>query len=251
MKTLLIFMVGIALGWLGSRAFQAADTWDQDQSANSGTKKKSAPQIATIESRTRSTRERVGKTSGYDAAFEARLKLATSRPTEVITSSQPPNDSKFSRWLAGLAVSAQMRNEIIKEFDARLVAGEVDPLTAGSSFDLWLRDRLDTNSLASWTAMQGEHSADQVERRANQLMVGLQNSLSLSPTQKDALFQQLVEWAKEKPANLTAGDPLISEETTRRFNELAPLIPADQHAALNDWIAEYLPSYWIKESINN
>lgn len=249
MKTPLIFLAGIALGWLGAVTFQASEPSSGEfvtASAN-GVNHRSASNTVASNARTRRQPDRLAPARAYDDAFEARLKAATSENLEIPPIAPTPNlsDARFSGWLAAAALSDALRGEIRKRFEALLVTSDADPLVAGSEFDLWLSERLEADSLGAWETLREEHAADTVERRANQLLVGLQGALSLNPSQKDALYAPLVEWVRQNPPDLTGSQ---ESAATQSFNELAAMIPADQQDALADWMAEFLPSYWLQES---
>ena len=159
---------------------------------------------------------------------------------------------RFSTWLAGITLSQQLKDAIRARLDSQLEMGNQDPLAVGSPFDLWLRNRLDADALASWTTNQNAYSADKIERRANRLLVGLQGSLSLTPEQKDSIYPQLVEWAGENPKNILDDDVKNVAEREKalaaRVETLSALVPAEQREALAEWVADFLPTYWLQES---
>jgi hypothetical protein len=76
--------------------------------------------------------------------------------------------------------------------------------------------------------------------------------LSLTPEQKDSIYPQLVEWAKEKPQDILGNDTQNAAEhenaLAARVEKLSTLVPAEQQEALAEWVADFLPTYWLEES---
>jgi hypothetical protein len=253
MKSLFILTAGILIGWLGSQLLGVTNSQHQHLAEDSVTQRNSARSPAEAEARSLGLRGRSDEVPREQAAFDARLKAALAAPSaEVSSSQQKPSNDRFSSWLAGVTLSEQLKDAIRAQLEVRQVAGDEEPLTAGSPFDLWLRDRLDASALASWTANQNAQSADRIERRANRLLVGLQSSLALTPEQKDAIYPQLVEWAGENPQNILGNDSQDAAEQEKslaaRVEKLSALVPAEQREALADWVAEFLPTYCLQES---
>lgn len=253
MKSLFILAAGVLIGVLGPRMLGTIFSQPEDPAVNSVAKRNSARSIAESDTIRPEPRHRTVPMPREQVAFDARLKAALADQSMEDSSSQqrPPND-RFSAWLAGVTLTPVQKDAIRSELEARLTAGEENPLAPGSSFDLWLRNRLAADALASWTANQSAHSADKIERRANRLLVGLQRSLSLTSEQKDSIYPQLVEWAGENPHNILGSDSQDPDEQEKSFaarvEKLSALIPADQREALAEWVAEFLPTYCLEES---
>ncbi len=252
LKNILILFAGISIGWLGSQMTGARKNPPQNSAVDSVTKQNSTRQLAESDARMQGLRGRSDEVTREQAAFDARLKAAVADPPMEVSSipRKQPSD-RASMWLAGINLPPHMKDAIRAQLEVQLTAGGENPFTVGSPFDLWLRDRLDAEALASWTTEQTAHSVDQIERRANQLLVGLQGSLPLTPEQKDSIYPQFVEWARENPQNLLGDDSGDSAEQERamdaRIAKLAATLPAAQREALAEWVADFLPNYCLKE----
>jgi hypothetical protein len=242
MQKLLYLLAGILLGWLGALVFQTGRNDERNVAESVAGKVRSSGKAGANDSRIQ--RSSNGATPA--ATFAAQIKAAVRQPVEsqLTENAQGVADARLSAWLTGTTLSEAVREEILTRYDSSVTAGETDPLAPGTPFDIWLRERLDPDSLSSWNAVKDAHSADVVERRANQMLSGLQGALSLSPAQKDTLYPQLVEWAREAPPTTADGDRWLEE----RLQEISKLIPADQHALLEQWAAEFFPTYWMQES---
>jgi hypothetical protein len=251
-KNILILLAGILIGWLGSQMIRATNHLPQNTAVDSVTKQNSTRQLAEPDARVQGLRNRPDEATREQAAFDARLKAAVADPPMEVSSTprKSPSD-RASMWLAGISLPRQIKEAIRAQLEIHLTAGGENPITVGSPFDLWLRDRLDGDALASWTTEQNAHTADQIERRANQLLVGLQSSLPLTPEQKDSIYPQFVEWARENPQTLIGDDSEDSAEQERtmvaRIEKLSAALPAAQREALAEWVAEFLPNYCLKE----
>ena len=241
------------MGFLCSRMFGTIYSQPQNSTVNSVTKRSITRPTAESEASLSELRRRSDPAATEQAAFGARLKASLAdQSLEDSSSQQRPDSDRFSRWLAGVAMSPPQKEVIRAHLEAQLAAGDEGPLAAGSPFDLWLREHLAADALASWTANQNAHSADKIERRANRLLVGLQSALSLTSEHKDSIYPQLVKWAEENPQNIFGNESQDAEEQEKslaaRVEQLSALIPAEQHEALAEWVAEFLPTYCLEES---
>lgn len=253
MRNLLLLTIGILIGWFDSHIFGVTSSQHQNFAEDSISKRNSTRLPAEADGRKPGLRGRSDEPTREQAAFDTRLKAALADQSMDVSSSpqKPPNDA-FSAWLAGITLSPQLKDEIRARLEVQRTTSDEDPLATGSRFDFWLRDRLDADALASWTADQNAHSADKIERRANRLLVGLQGSLSLTLEQKDAVYPQLVEWAREDPRNILGADSQDAAEQEKSFaarvDKLSALVPAEQREALAGWVADFLPTYCLQES---
>jgi hypothetical protein len=161
-------------------------------------------------------------------------------------------DQRFTRWLEQSGLPADLRAQISAAYSKEQAAGTgEDPLRAGSRFEQWLREQLDADTAATWDALRDEHLGDVVERRANRLLVGLQDAVALSNEQKDAIYPKLTAWVRDElkqPITEGQSEPGAREDwLASRYDELSAMLPADQQDAIADWLVEFLPEYWLTE----
>ena len=197
--------------------------------------------------------ERGAAAGGLDAGFAERLRAARGGPAGAAPgeTAEPEGvaTTRIREWLAASGLDAAERVAATDELRKHEAAGGGDPLAEGSDFDRAMGEMLSGGDTTSWAALRESHRADVVERRTYQILGGLQAELSLSPGEKDAVFEALsTRLVPEEFPVLAGGEP--PDEATRerwteeRYEALAPLVPEARRERLAEWLEEFLPGYW-------
>lgn len=257
-QLLLTFAAGLLLGWLGALAWQG-ETPDGPAALRADSRPEPGPgkrvsgeaadAITAARRRGEATRGALAPLHAARLA-EALRQPVPDKPSDASAASTA--DQRFTRWLEGSGLPTDLRAEIAAAYAREKAAGgSVDPLQAGSPFDQWLRERLTAATAATWDALRDEQRNDVVERRANRLLVGLQDTMALTNEQKDAIYPKLAEWVRaEMDQPITEGQSKSEareEWLASRYSDLSAMLPADQHDAIADWLTEFLPEYWLAE----
>jgi hypothetical protein len=197
-------------------------------------------------------RPRPAARAGDAAGFDRRLRAALAVPPPAagalpVAAASGNAATRIREWAAGSGIPEHdLERELARN-------GPGDPLLAGSSFDTWVRGRLDPAGLAAWEAVQRDHAGDLLEKRVSTVLSGLQRAVPLSPEEKDALFDALgEELLPEELDQIGRGDWPQGEEAGRRIaaweEKLAPLVSATRREDLKAWLEDELPGFWEAEA---
>lgn len=150
--------------------------------------------------------------------------------------------------LQALGLDSEQLGEVRQIAGDGFDEGRGDPLAAGSKLDLWVRANPDILPPDRWEALLGEHRADVVERRSNDLLTELQGSLSLSGDAKDLIYPELVARTEAEFDTLASGDFPEEEQMAAWIDELVaavgPALPENQREELLFWAETSLPDFW-------
>jgi hypothetical protein len=193
---------------------------------------------------------------GVPSGIHDRLRAAVAAPL-------PPDEPRVPAGVAATRVAEWLDangidpgGEALASLTGFLEESGGDPLVPGSTFDRWLRERLDPAARDAWAALQQEHVADLVERRSNRLLSDIQAEIPLTAAEKDALFSALSEQLVPGETAVLGQGTAPDEESGQRWIEerqriLVPRVAESRRARLAEWLEDHLPGYWGEEATRN